>query len=229
MPDGEYFSVEGSTQEIRNVTERLASQIRSALVSDPYIPKMNFPRLRFLSMPGLGYIGADFRTVAKKIRPGGIRIYETKANYGYGGKFWSSGKFDFFAFAPEITANVLNNMKTIVHETTHAVQEWKKWRESTLDHEVDAHFATALYLVLKGRQEEVKHDTVMNYYIIGAEAYVKDPKSITSRWFRDLRSNMRNDVLSHYRFMNKKISPDFNEQEFDKDFQKKARPDGIFV
>ena len=227
MADGEYFTVEGTNQQMRNVTERMAETLRTALTTDLTIPKLNFPRLRLLTMSGLGYSGSDFRMVAEKIRPTGIRVYETKENYGYHGKFSSVDEFDFYVLAPTVTASPALYMKTLVHETAHAVQEWKKWRESPLDQEVDGHFAEALYLVLSGKASEAKNDSIMTYFIIAAEAYADDPKCITSNWFRNIRANMRDDILRHYRHMHKKVDPNFNEKEFDKEFNKKTTPNGI--
>lgn len=229
MKNDEYALLPGTNIEVRDVTEKYGAKIAKLIKSDPLAARLNFPRLRFSALPGLGYKGSDFIAIANLIAPGKIEIYETREDQAFKGKFCSYGKLNFYVFTPEVTVAPLAAMRTIIHETAHAVQDWKKWRESGLDREVDAHFSDALYLVLGGREKEAANDLCMSHYIIAAQLFKENPRYLSSLHFRRLREKMRTDVFQHYQFMNSLTKPDFDYETFNREFKKRQRLDGIPV
>ena len=155
------------------------------------------------------------------------KIYETKTDQPFNAKFCSYGKLNFYVFTPNITIAPSLSVRTIVHETAHAIQDWKEWRESSLDREVDAHFAEALYLVLSGKEKEAQNDLGMAYYIIAAQEYKENPKYLASLGFRKMRQKLKQETFQHYQFMNSLITPNFDVEKFNKAFNKKNKMDGI--
>jgi hypothetical protein len=229
MADGQFKQVKGTNVFMRNVSERLATDIKELIKSDPFIPNLAFPRLRFAGLPGLGYKPSYYQEIAGMLGPGKIEIYETQEHYGFNAKFCSVDRFNYFVLSPNVTKALKGNSKTIVHEATHAVQDWQKWREASEDRELDAHFAEALYLVHAKKTHEANNDSVMNRFIIAAEEYKADNGYLGSSRFKKLREAMRNDVYLHYQFMSKKMDPDLTDEEFSKEFKKRERLDGINV
>ncbi len=224
MADGGYTSVDGFG--VTKVTSEIGESIKNAL-ADFFVSKLTFPRLRLASFPDMGYAASDFKAIADKIKPGKVEVYRTKEEQIFRAKYCSYGDDNFYVLTPMIAASPKVHLKTIVHETTHAIQDWKEWKESALDREVDAHFAAALYLVHSGKTHEANDDTVMTYFMIGAEAYKEDPKEIRSLWFNKIHKEMKNAVSQHYQFMHKKLFPDKDPAKFLKGFEKKNRLDGI--
>lgn len=227
MSNDDYAKLPGTNVEVRDVTSDLSATIANLLISDPVVSKLNFPRLRFPRLGGLGYSGNDFIAIAKKIAPNEIEIYETKTDQSFNAKFCSYGKLNFYVFTPNITIAPSLSVRTIVHETAHAIQDWKEWRESSLDREVDAHFAEALYLVLSGKEKEAQNDLGMAYYIIAAQEYKDNPKYLASLGFRKMRQKLKQETFQHYQFMNSLITSNFDAEEFNKSFNKKKKMDGI--
>ena len=227
MSDDEYATLPETNIEVRDVTPTLGETVANLIKNDPFIPKLNFPRLRFPALGGLGYSASDYRTIAGKIAPNKIEIYETKNDELFNAKFCSFGDMNFYVLTPKITVAPSLCVKTLVHETTHAIQDWKKWRESSLDREVDAHFAEALYLVKSGKAREADSDLGMTYFMIAAKEYDNNPKYLASNGFHKIRENMRRDISQHYQFINSLIKSNFDAEEFNKTFRKKQRLDGI--
>lgn len=227
MSDDEYTKLPESEIEVRDVTADYAETIKNLLVSDPFIPKLRFPRLRFPALEGLGYCAEDYKAIAKMIAPDRIEIYETRNDELFNAKYASYGDMNFYVLTPKITVAPSLSVRILVHETTHAIQDWKKWRESSLDREVDAHFAEALYLVKSKKAHEAKSDMGMTYFMIAAEEYDNDPKYLASNGFRKIREKMRTEIFQHYQFMSSLLVSNFDAEEFGKKFRKRQRLDGI--
>ncbi len=223
MPDGGYKSLDGFAIEL--VTETSGKNIKNQIIGDQHVDKLSFPRLRLASFPEMGYKGSDFKAIANMIKPGLIDVYRTKTDHNFRGRYVSTTNNDnFYMLVPDVVDNPRRSMKTIIHETTHAIQDWKQWRETALDREVDAHFAAALYMVHAGVST---NDTVMTYFTIGAEAYAQDKKEVRSRWFGGILQKMKAAVQTHYQAMHKQLHPNEDPAKFLKNFNDKQRMDGI--
>jgi hypothetical protein len=98
---------------------------------------------------------------------------------------------------------------------------------SPLEMEVDAHFAEALYLVVSGKENEANSDLRMIYYMIMAKGFADDSDFLTTSYFRQKHQELNNSVFQHYQFMNKAINRKFNVEQFNKEFNKRTRLDGI--
>ena len=232
MANDEYFVIDKKMNlEVRDVTLTLGQTMAGLLLSDPNVAKLTFPRLRFPSFESLGYFANDYKEIARRIvkkadQTKGIRVYETKGDTVFRARYQSAGDRNFFILTPEITKSLTANMATVVHETTHAIQDLKEWRESSWDREIDAHFAEAVYSLLAGQSNK---KTILNHVSIAAECFIANPKYLQTLAFRQLREKMRGDIYQHYQFMLGKIDPDFDSDNFNKEFSKRQRLDGIPV
>lgn len=228
MSDSELTTLPGTNIEIEKSSNEFCQALASFLKADSAVKKMTFPRLRFPRLHRLGYFADDYVNIANKIESGTIKVYQTKQDQtDFNGTYSSDSGKDFFAFPRQAVNSISSYAGTIVHEATHAIQDLKEWRMSPLESEVDAHFAEALYLVLTGRQSDVKSDMRMTYYMIVAEGYFEDSDFMTTSYFRQKRTNLYNSVRVDYRAKHKAISKKFNEEEFNKKFEKRTRWDGI--
>ena len=226
--DDEYTTLPWSGLEVRDVTEQFGPEMAKLLRSDAHLPTLAFPRLHLPRMRG--YLGTDYADIAKRIHLGGIEVYETRKDEGLGfhAKYESYGGLNHFVVRPSVTATPLLYMSTIVHETTHAIQDRNKWRMSELDDEVDTHFAEALYLVRSRKEHEAENDLRMTRFMIAAREYKADEGYLKSISFLKLRREMRHDVTEHYAFMNSIFGGgDFDREKWLKDFRRKKRWDGI--
>ena len=232
-PDDEYATLElgGKAVDVRDVTEvfgremaRLLTKVARLLRSDGRT-LLSFPRLH---LPVLkGYSPSDYVDIAGRIRLNGIEVYETRLDtddLGFHAQYRSWNELNFFIVTPSVTATPLLYMNTIVHETTHAIQDRNKWRMSRLDNEVDTHFAEALYLSHIGDKTDAKVDLIMTRFLIAAKEYNDDARYLTSINFRNLRREMRNDVAQHYYFMESLFGiTDLDAEEWHKNFRRKKR------
>jgi hypothetical protein len=226
MNNNTYKNIPGTEIEGREITADFAETFAGIIARNA--PLLNFPRLRFALLKCIGYSENDYCEIAGHVRSGEIRLYETLEHMEFNGKYCSDqDNNNFFVLSPYITSAPLLGEATLMHESTHAVQDLRKWRVSKLDMEVDAHFAEALYLVRNKKQNEVATDLVLTRFIIAAEQFNDDAKYFSSLHFRRLRQDMQNDVFSHYQYMHSVFDEDFDSGEFEKDYHKRHRLDGI--
>jgi hypothetical protein len=223
----EYAFLPETDIEVRDITSEFGETLKNHLLSEPFLQAIKFPRLRFAILENLGYSAVDYKEIAENIGPNKIEVYETRNDEAFNAKYYSIGDLNFYVLTPKVTATPLLSIRTLIHETTHAIQDRKGWRESRLDQEVDAHFAEALYLVKNKKENEVKGEFVMSDFITAAKEYYQNSKYLLSRRFRKLREKMRQEVYQHYEFMNSIFSINYNPASFQKDFKIRKRLNGM--
>lgn len=228
MSDNELTKLPDTNIEIEPASNEFRKSLASFLKADSAVKKMTFPRLRFPRLHRLGYFGEDYINIANKIESDAIKVYQTKQpQTEFNGTYCSYSSGDFFAFPLQAVNAISDYSSTIVHEATHAIQDLKEWKMSPLESEVDAHFAEAFYLVLSGRQSEIKSDLRMLYYVIVAEGFFEDEDFMTTSYFRQKRADLDNNVRVDYRAKQRAIKPNFDENKFNKEFEKRVRWDGV--
>ncbi len=216
-----FFDPKGNRASGREVTATFGKYMaEEILLKDPKIFDMNFPRLRFPKLLGLGYSANDYHEIAKKILDNKIAVYETKENIEKSGFIGVYLNVNQFVFTPDVTKEPQKFVGTIIHETTHAIQDLKKWRESDQDREVDAHFAQAYFMVLKG-QEHLLKASRMDEFISLAKLRIDDPNLFKTMYFSSKLPKLRVIIDQEYK-------PKFADQaKFEKEFPKRHRLDGI--
>lgn len=157
-----FIDSNGNKVKGREVTDTFGRKMAEIILAEPNIHKMYFPRLRFSRAMALGYSAADYYKIAHLILSKDIKVYETSdsENSDYVGAYLNSNRF---IVTQKLTSDPQKYLGTIVHETTHAIQDLKKWRESDRDREVDAHFAAAYFMVLKGQEGLLKTSRYSGY------------------------------------------------------------------
>jgi hypothetical protein len=202
-----------------DVTETFGKFIADKLLSDPTVMKMNFPRLRLPRLSGLGYSSGDYHKIANLILSQHIKVYETQGTekIDFLGVYQNTNRF---IFAKKLTESPETHFGTIVHEVTHAIQDLKKWRESDRDREVDAHFAGALFMVLKNQENFLK-STKYGGYINLAKAVKENPGYYKSFEFGKKVSELKNTIMQEYGWKYRDEPGKLD------DFQKRQRWDGI--
>jgi hypothetical protein len=226
MTNQEYAQLPGSNFEVRDVTETFGPTMARYLRSDGVVKNLRFPRLRFPLLRSYGYSPSDYHWIADHIGPGKIEVYETRRDELFRGKYVSLGELNFFVLTPSVTIAPLASMDTIVHEATHAIQDWKKMRASLQDMELDAHFAAALYFVQSGKDASAAALHLARF-IIAAKAYNADARYLRSLEFRKARGKLESEILTHYRDMNGIIDDTFDPQAWVTAFQRRRRLDGV--
>jgi hypothetical protein len=205
----------------RDVSDTFGKYVANKLLSEQKISELNFPRLRMPLLKGLGYSSGDYQSIANYLLSKDIKVYETKKTEEVNFRGVYNSK-NYFVFSPELTASPEIYIGTIVHEATHAIQDLKKWRESSRDREVDAHFATALFMVLS-RKEHLLKASRYNGYINLAKSVEGDPKFYRTGEFKRRVRDLQNTITTEYTWKFKDDIGKINE------FQKKERWDGIGV
>ncbi len=204
----------------RDVTETFGTYIVSKIRGEQKIlADMNFPRLRLARFLGLGYSSDDYYEIAKLISNKIIKVYETAETEktDFLGVYHNSNKF---IFAQKLTKSPDTHLGTIIHEVTHAIQDLKKWRESDRDREVDAHFAGAYFMVLKGQESFLKASKY-NGYINLAKNVKGNPNYFKTIEFSRKVTELQNTITQEYGW---EYKDDLNKVE---DFHKRQRWDGI--
>jgi hypothetical protein len=227
-PDDEYTIIPTTRIAVRDATDGFSPKLKKLLIDDDLVRKLSFPRLHHPRMAG--YSGTEYLEIAKRIGRDKIEVYETRRNPGMGGeaKYKSYGALNFFVVTPTLTDFPKDYTPTIVHEATHAIQDKNKWRMSSLDNEVDAHFAEALYFLRSGREWELKNDKVMEDFLTAAREYDRDPDYLKSLKFHKLRRDMRSAISAHYAKMAVIFgNGNFDEKELKRDFRRKNRWNGV--
>lgn len=178
-----------------------------------------FPRMRFPKLTGLGYKSDDYIQIAKFILSKDINVWVTdeSENVSFLGVYHNSNNF---LFVPEVLNSPGQHLGTIVHEATHAIQDWKKWKQSDLEREVDGHFAGAYFMVLKNKSHLLDSSRYKEY--VNLAKLIDDRGKYFnsfdfSRKVNDLHTNLAKDYGWKYR----------NDAEKLNDFQKRGRWDGI--
>jgi hypothetical protein len=227
MQDDEYVQLPGTKFWVRDVSATFGPVMAELLERDRQVKDLTFPRLQFPALTCIGYSSSHYEEVAHKIREGKIDVYETREDHHFNASYRSYGSLNFFVITPKVSSSPALSMCTIVHEVTHAIQDWKQWRTSGLDRELDAHFAEALYLFRSGKESEAASDLRMTRFMIAAREYNGNPRYFLSIGFRRLREKLRNDIYEHYRFMHATFDDNFDPEEFDRSFRRRKRLDGI--
>lgn len=226
--DDEYATLPKHNFEVRDVTEPFGKELANLINNAPHLNELAFPRLQLPALKKCGYAPDDYRTIASLIGPNRIEVYETREfDMPFLGKYYSYASLTAFIVTPSLRVAPGLCMSTIIHETTHAIQDWKKWRMSEQDTEVDAHFAEALYLILNNKENEVADEPVINKYVDVAKSYRSDEGYLTTLEFRRLRRDLRDVVHKHYKMMKSTFQDQFDPKDFDKKFRRRKRLDGI--
>ena len=205
----------------RDVTTCIGKRVADKLLTEQQIANMNFPRLRMPLFRGLGYSAEDYRKIANFIYEKEIRVYEAKESedLNFLGVY---NTLNYFVFSPKLTGALDTYIGTIVHEATHAIQDLKRWRESNADREVDAHFATALFMVLSDREQLLQASRYKDF--IDLAKIIKGDSDYYKKFeFRKKVRDLQNKITTEYNWQWKD-----NIDEITK-FQKKERWDGIGI
>lgn len=214
-----FIDSNGNKVKGREVTDTFGRKMAEIILAEPNIHKMYFPRLRFSRAMALGYSAADYYKIAHLILSKDIKVYETSdsENSDYVGAYLNSNRF---IFTQKLTSDPQKYLGTIVHETTHAIQDLKKWRESDRDREVDAHFAAAYFMVLKGQEGLLKTSRYSGYISL-AKKIKENPKYFKTIEFNQKLRDLQSSINQEYGW---KFRDDPDKLE---DFHKRQRWDGI--
>lgn len=189
------------------VTASFGAEMSRIVFKDPHIGKLNFPRINFPGLSCLNYTSKNYYTIAQHIKPDFIEVFEKKhESYTERGKYISLDKeHGYFLFTPSVIEFPLLEVPLYVHEITHAIQDWRKVRESRTDNEVDGWFAKALYMALAGMK--AGDDPIMMVFLPVAEEFLNNKKKIKDsreedkqniRLLKEKRKVLRGAILQHY-------------------------------
>jgi hypothetical protein len=200
---------------MQDVTAIWAPKIARILTKNEIVATLEFPSLTFGHR---AYSPSDYRRVGEVMGKGKIEVYA-----GTGDKFKASytnaKDGDYFVINPEhLKTETFDDdpaqIATIVHESTHMVQDDKRLRMSNCERELDAHFAQALYLVRAGAPELYDKDYARKI-MEAAQAYEADPGFRYSRAFREMRDVARGKINDHYQY-NMMSQADYDPDAFNK-------------
>ena len=206
----------------RDITESFGPFVANKLISGEKINEMNFPRLRMPRLKGMGYFYDDYKTIGNLITEKKIRIYEPKASEKINFNGVYQWKKNYFVFSPNLIGSPETYLGTIIHEATHAIQDYRKWRENTRDREVDAHFAAALYMVKVKKEQFLKAAKYYDYINL-AKLVLGDEKFYKTLDFGKKVGKLQQKISMEYNYQWK------DDIEKIEQFQKKERWDGILA
>jgi hypothetical protein len=156
-------------------------------------PKISAPAINVYRPEFYAEMGCKIASVAIEVVLGEGKVAGAKAFYNKDG-------------TPRLTLtkatealNTPAHWSTIAHEATHMIQDWKKWRMSLLEMEVDAHFAQALFLHYKGAAASSDD---MNYFMEAAVAFAANDK----RKFKSLCNPMFQAASAKYKNVYEKLA-----------------------
>ncbi len=204
--------------EVREVGGKLGSKIACFLKSDKRISEIAFPVLRRFNPTKKGYGPCGYRDVGSLIGQGRVAIYETRHDQKWEAMYHSSKAGDSLVLTPRV-ANNLNGpsaLGSILHESTHLVQDWRGMRMSLLEAEIDAHFAEALFLIRGG------HSLAGSYLNLeaAAEIYNDDSDYLSSRRFRTkVLPQIEGEVINACKKAAQAQGKSFNPKEFRRNFR----------
>ncbi len=197
----------GEFVEGRKVTASFGAEMSRIVFKDPHIGKLNFPRINFPGLRFLNYTPEDYYTIARNIKPDAIEVFEKKhESLTERGKYISfDSEHGYFLFTPSVIEFPLLEVPLFVHEITHAIQDWKRVRESRTDNEVDGWFAKAIYMAAAGMQAE--GDPIMSVFLPIAQEFLNNKKSDKEekqedkkniKLLKERRKDLRGAILQHY-------------------------------
>jgi hypothetical protein len=132
----------------QKASQEIVKKIAYFLQTGPILDHFEFPRLH---LPNLrGYKPEYYRTIGGLIRAGTVPVYIDEGAIEGATGFYELGANRLNLTASTAKLNTPEHWSSVVHEATHMIQDWKKWRMSLAEMEADAHFAQALFMHYKG-------------------------------------------------------------------------------
>ncbi len=174
-------------------SEEIVRKIADFLQNGPILNHFAFPRLHYPNVAG--YKPEHYRIMGGLIRAGTVPVLIDE----------SAPEGAVAAYQPEsnrllltkTTAklNTPEHWGTMTHEATHMIQDWKKWKVSLKEMEVDAHFAQALFMHYKGASFG---GALLAKFATAAKAYASGDK----KTFKNLIPKL--ELAVHEKYQNKK-------------------------
>lgn len=181
--------------------------------------EFKFPRLNLHSFIEFGYKSEYYIKIADFIlsRKINLWIIDKEEKVGFLGLYHNTNNFLFTA---KVIQSPWHHLDTIIHEATHAIQDWKRWKQSDLEREMDGHFAAAYFMVLKNKEYLLNSSRYTEYLRIARIIKTNPIHFRTLEFGRDINT-LKNAVNSDYMWKFR------NDVKMINDFQKRDRWDGI--
>jgi hypothetical protein len=190
-------------------SKEIVSKIAGFLLSGPILDRFEFPRLHFPNLPG--YKPKYYREMGELIKAGTVPVsIDENAPKDALAYYEVEGGGHFYLTKQVAKLNTPKDWSAVVHETTHMIQDWKKWRITMSEVEADAHFAQALFMHFKGAS--LDSGGLLGVYDAAAKAFASGDK----KEFKKLIGRM-------YLSVNEK----YQDKPGYEDMHKKERQDGI--
>lgn len=185
---------------MNDVTATWAPKIATVLTKNTIVAMLDFPSLTFGHR---AYAAADYRRVGEVMAGGKIEVY-SDAGAKFKASYTNAKGGDYFVINPkhfktDTFSGDPAQIATIVHESTHMVQDDKRLRMSNCERELDAHFAQALYLV-RAKVPGLFDKSYAAKIMEAAQEYDAEPKFRNSSEFRKMRDAARTSINEHYQY-----------------------------
>jgi hypothetical protein len=128
--------------------KEIVDKIAKFLETGPILDHFEFPRLHFPNIAG--YKPEHYRRMGALIREGTLPVFIDEGAIPGATAFYQAQANRLNLTPDTAPLNTLEHWSTVVHEATHMIQDWKKWRITLSEMEADAHFAQALFMHYKG-------------------------------------------------------------------------------
>lgn len=132
----------------KKASKEIVDKIAGFLETGPILNHFAFPRLHFPNING--YSPGDYRTMGALIRAGTVPVFIDEGAIKDATAFYQPKTNRLNLTKGTASLNTPEHWSTVVHEATHMIQDWKKWKISLREMEADAHFAQALFMHYKG-------------------------------------------------------------------------------
>lgn len=223
----EYEWVDALQMRAADVSDTVGVQISQLMDRDAVARNLAFPRSQFPALKCSGYQGEHYEEMGRRLGSGNIWTLQTEEIPSMARYISYGASISILLLRPLAAETPLLAMSVILHELTHAIQDWKKWRLSPLDEEVDAHMAEALYMVRTNSYERADTETFFKEFLEAAEAFDGNAGYFRTRAYRKTREKFRQDIYQHYEMMRSTLTDNFDPIEFEKQFSKRRRRDGM--
>jgi hypothetical protein len=188
-------------------SNNIVAVIAEFLMTGPILDHFEFPRLHYPNIPG--YKPEYYRKMGLLIKEGTVPVYVDEDAPKNAAAYYQQKGNRLYLAKETAKLGTAERWSTVVHETTHIIQDWKKWKLSLAEIEADAHFAQALFMHYKGAAFGGDFLTV---YAAAAKAYASGDK----KEYKKLIGEM-------YLRVNEK----YKDKDGYENMQKKTRTDGI--
>jgi len=185
----------------------IVAVIAEFLMTGPILDHFEFPRLHYPNVAG--YKPEYYRKIGLLIKEGTVPVFVDEDAPKNAAAYYQPKANRLCLAAGTAKLGTAERWSTVVHEATHVIQDWKKWRVSLSEMEADAHFAQALFMHYKGAAFGGDFLTV---YAAAARAYASGDK----KEYKKLIGEM-------YLRVNEK----YKDKEGYENMLKKTRADGI--